>query len=71
MTKDHVRHRDAEQDTPGDHGAAGQGLKRIDGAQMAFAKKNAVVAELFGSFGAPMNFINILYAAVNAVQAEL
>ena len=37
---------------------------------MAFAEKDAVVAELFGALGAHMNLADGLYAAVDAVQAE-
>jgi hypothetical protein len=37
---------------------------------MAFAEKNAVVAELFGALGAPVNLVDVFYAAVDAVQAE-
>lgn len=37
---------------------------------MAFAEKNAVIAERFGALGALVNFVDILYATVDAVQAE-
>jgi hypothetical protein len=37
---------------------------------MAFAEKNAVVAELFGALGAAVNLVDVFDAAVEAVQAE-
>ncbi len=37
---------------------------------MAFAEKDAVVAEFFGPHRAFMNLVDVLYAAVDAVQAE-
>ena len=70
MAKNHVGHGDAEHHTIGDHGAAGERLKRIDRAQMALAEKNAVIAELFGTFRAFVNFVDVFNAAVNAVQAK-
>jgi hypothetical protein len=37
---------------------------------MAFAEKNAVVAQLFGAPGALMDFADIFNPAVKTVQAE-
>ena len=37
---------------------------------MALAEKNAVPAELFGAHGALVNLVDILNAAVKAVDAE-
>jgi hypothetical protein len=61
---------DAEQYALGDHRAARQGLKRINGAQMAFAEKDAVPTELFGAHGALVDLVDILDATVKAVNAE-
>jgi hypothetical protein len=38
---------------------------------MTFAEKDSVIAQFFGAFCASMNFIDLLYAAVKTMQAEL
>jgi hypothetical protein len=37
---------------------------------MAFAEKDAVVAEFFRSLSAPMDLVDVFNPAVDAVQAE-
>jgi len=70
MAENHVRNRDPQQYALSDHRTAGKRLKRINGAQMALAKKNSIIAEFFGSAGALVNLINVFDAAVKTVQAE-
>ena len=67
MSENHVRNRDPEQHALSEHRAAGKGLKRIDGAQMALAKKNTIIAKFFGTARAPVNFIDTLNAAMEAM----
>jgi hypothetical protein len=70
MAKDHVGYRDAEQQTFGYHRAAGERLERINRAQMTLTEKYSVIAELFRAPSAPMDLVDLLNPAVNAMQAE-
>ena len=70
MAKYHVCHGNAELHSLRDHRAASEGLKRVDGAEMAFAEKDAVVTQFFGAHGALKYLVYVFDAAVNAVKAE-
>jgi hypothetical protein len=70
MAEDDVGHGYAEQQSLGNHGAAGERLERIDGAQVTLAEEDAVVAKLLRAPGAPVNLVDVFDAAVNAMQAE-